>query len=490
MMVQIDTQPPRKSAGKPWYRSLLAVRHGVMLFFFLFLLHVAYDHQVKGGGPNGSPSIEAYCPFGGIENLYQSLTTGGYIRHIEPSAMIIMGALLVLTLLFSRGFCGWICPFGSIQEWIGLLGRRIFKKSYNPSGPWERRLRYLKYVILALIIGFTWHLGTLVFRPYDPFLAFFHLGEGLDEMPYAYAILAVTLLASLKYERFFCKYACPLGAVIGIVGKLGLTKVVRSDDGCKGCNICQEKCWANIDFLSTNTINDAECNHCLDCVVHCPKPNVLAMKAARWSFSHNTYAAALVLGLFAMIGISRVSGHWQTKPQMVAFTGTSGQLDAGQIRGWMSLNDLSQGYKIPLDRLYSDAKLPRSVKPDTRLNRIASEYKLAFEPDQMREIVTAALGHSAAPQRPNAPQRPAGKQDLSKSGKGGKSGNEDEQVKGFMTLNEVAMKTGVPKDYILKRLGAPANTDPRLPVREWIHAQGKTIQDVRDIVLDYQAGRK
>ena len=82
---------------KRWFQSPKVLRHGVMAFFFLFLLHVAYDHQVKGGGPRGTPSVEAYCPFGGLENLYQFLTTGGYVRHIEPSAMILLAALVLLT---------------------------------------------------------------------------------------------------------------------------------------------------------------------------------------------------------------------------------------------------------------------------------------------------------------------------------------------------------------------------------------------------------
>ena len=129
-------QPP----GNLRFRSPRLIRHGVMLFFFLFLLHVASEHQLRGGGPKGASSIEPYCPFGGIENLYQFVTTGGFIRHIEPSAMILMAALLLLSAVLSRGFCGWICPFGSLQEWLGLLGRRIFGRSYNPPGVWVRRL--------------------------------------------------------------------------------------------------------------------------------------------------------------------------------------------------------------------------------------------------------------------------------------------------------------------------------------------------------------
>jgi hypothetical protein len=82
-----------------------------------------------------------------------------------------------------------------------------------------------------------------------------------------------------------------------------------------------------------------------------------------------------------------------------------------------------------------------------------------------------------------------------KQGAGKKDGNhgEEQEVKGFMTLNEVALKTGVPKEFILKSLGAPAGTDGRKPLRDWIHDQGKSIQDVRDAVAAYRsrnAGKK
>ncbi len=502
VQVQLDSSQARRRPA--WFRSTRAIRHAVMAFFFLFLLHVAWEHQVKGGGPNGTPSIEAYCPFGGVENLYQFLTTGGFVRHIEPSAMILLAAVLLLTLAFSRGFCGWICPFGSLQEWLGLLGRRIFRKSYNPTGPWERRLRWLKYAILAVIIVFTWHLGTLVFRPYDPFLAFFHLGFGLSEMPYAYAALGIVLLGSLKYERFFCKYACPLGALIGIAGKLGFTKVVRSDDGCKGCNICQKKCFAHIDFLSVHEIRDTECNHCLECVTHCPRPNVLTLKASSFSFSTPAYAGLLLLGLFGTIGVSQMAGKWRTKPEMVSFTDQTGKLNPAQIRGWMTLNEISAGYRIPLDELYRLGKLPATVDGATRLNQVARKYGLHFEPDQLRDAVEGRLQipptpvpPTPAPQssRPAAvpppPAPPAATAPASPHGAAhpASPSSEEPEIRGMMTLNEVALKTGVPAEFILKRMNVTAAIDPRLPLREWMHDQGGKIGDVRDAVAAYRSGR-
>ncbi|MBI4907038.1 MAG: 4Fe-4S binding protein [Acidobacteria bacterium] len=458
---------------KPFYKSVRIIRHAVMFFFFAFLVHVAWDHQVKGGGPNGSPSVEAYCPFGGIENLYYFLTSGGYVRRIEPSAMILMAAVLLLTLLFSRGFCGWVCPFGSVQEWLGLLGRKIFRKRYNPDGVWVRRLAYLKYVLLVVIVGFTWHLGTLVWRPYDPFLAFFHLGSGMSEMPFAYAALGVVLVGSLKYERFFCRFACPLGAVIGLVGKLGLTKVTREDEGCKGCNVCRQKCFAHVEFLTRRQIRDVECNHCLECVANCPRPNVLSLKGWKWSFSHGSYAALLLLGFASMILVSKVSGHWRTKPEGVSFVNAAGQLDPDQIRGWMSPREISTGYGIPLEKLYDAARLPRNVDSNTRVNQIAKTYNIAFEPDQLREVVRGFV-------RPGGPARKTSSH---------VPGGEEPEVKGFMTLNEIVMKTGVPKQWLVERLGLSAEVDARKPVREFLHAEGKSIEDVREAVKAWRTTR-
>jgi len=481
-----------RPAAKKWYRSPKTLRHGVMAFFFLFLLHIAYDHQVKGGGPRGTPSIEAYCPFGGVENLYQFLTTGGFIRRIEPSAMIMFFALLLLTLLFSRGFCGWICPFGSVQEWLGLLGNKIFKKRFNPTGRWDGILRYLKYAVLAGIIVLTWHTGSLVFRNYDPFLAFFHLGRGVEELPWAYAALGVALLGSLYIERFFCKYACPLGALLGIAGKVGLTKVQRDAEGCNECNLCQKKCHAHVDFLSATIIRSAECNQCMDCVVDCPKPNVLSIRGPRLRFSHSVYALMLVAGLLLFVGTSQLAGKWQTKAAAPSYTNAGGRLDPDSIRGWMTLAEISTAYGLPVDQLCRSAGIPGQVPPSARLNTIARDYRVEFEADKVREVVRSFLaGKPVAP--PPAPvvgqaAKPGASEEKGETHH--KSGDGEQEIKGFMTLNEIALKTGVPKGYVLKSLGLPESTDGRKPVRDWMHEQGKSIQDLRDVVKQYRAGQR
>jgi hypothetical protein len=80
-------------------------------------------------------------------------------------------------------------------------------------------------------------------------------------------------------------------------------------------------------------------------------------------------------------------------------------------------------------------------------------------------------------------QKPAAAEALVQS----KNQGSDEAVKGFMTLNQIAVKTGVPKEYILKTVGLPPDIDGRMPIREWMHAQGKSIQDIRAAVKQYRA---
>jgi hypothetical protein len=145
----------------------------------------------------------------------------------------------------------------------------------------------------------------------------------------------------------------------------------------------------------------------------------------------------------------------------------------------MTLQEISAGYSVPLERLYRESGLPSRVPATARLNTIAREYKVRFEPDALREVVRKLVSGEipAAPKLAAAAKTPAQAIDH----------GSDEEVKGFMTLNEISVKTGVPTEYILKTVGLPLDIDGRTPVREWMHAQGKSIQDLRTAVKQYAA---
>jgi polyferredoxin len=280
-----------------------ALRRVVQSGFALFIAAVAVSHTLAGeGGAVSSASAEAFCPFGGIETLYRSVTSGGTISHTHISNLVLLAAVLILTVTARGAFCGWICPLGTLQEWIfaasGWLQRRIpplgramraAKKRLGVRPPRvgmlpeqtlirraDSALRYGKYLVLALIIGGTIASGVMVFRDDDPWSALLEIAA--LELTAGTAVLAVVLVASLVVERPWCRYACPLGAVIGIAGKLSPLRIQREGGACVGCTLCDRRCPMGLSVATMADLTHRDCVMCLGCVDTCPQPGALELK--------------------------------------------------------------------------------------------------------------------------------------------------------------------------------------------------------------------
>jgi len=134
------------------------IRLVVQIFFLALIILISVNHfRSEQGLPPlliGAPSLHAVCPFGGVVTIYTYFTEGAFIQKIHQSSFTLMWLVLGLTLLFGPVFCGWVCPFGTVEEFIGKIGRKIFKKRYNNFIPLklDRLLRYLRYVILILVL--------------------------------------------------------------------------------------------------------------------------------------------------------------------------------------------------------------------------------------------------------------------------------------------------------------------------------------------------
>jgi polyferredoxin len=140
----------------------------------------------------------------------------------------------------------------------------------------DRYLRFLKYGVLAwTVIGASVY-GFMVFRDVDPWAGLW----GLLELSFGlgFAVLAVVLVASLFVERPWCRYACPLGAATGLVGKLSPFYLKREADACKNCAICTKACPMGLPVHSATTIKHADCIGCLECVDECPREGALELK--------------------------------------------------------------------------------------------------------------------------------------------------------------------------------------------------------------------
>lgn len=247
-----------------WVRSL------VQLFFFGLIAAIAINHTLAAEGKGidflSSASLHALCPFGGVVTIYQYVTTETFVQKIHESSFILMITGFILALLFGPVFCGWVCPLGTIQEWVGKIGKRLWGRKYNHLIPYtvDRVLRYARYLVLAWVIYMTATSATLFFSDYDPYFALFNFWTSEVAIG-GLIILGITLIASLFIERPWCKYACPYGAVLGIFNLFRIFSIRRNESTCKLDGACNRTCPMNIPILSKKIVRDHQCISCLKC---------------------------------------------------------------------------------------------------------------------------------------------------------------------------------------------------------------------------------
>lgn len=264
-----------------WTRTL------IQIFFFALVALITINHTLveKGGGITflSAATLHAICPFGGVETLYKFFTQGTFIQKVRESSFVLMTLVFLLSVLFGPVFCGWVCPLGTIQEWVGKIGKRIFKtKKYNHFIPLglDKILRYVRYGVLGWVLYITINSGKLLFQDYDPFFALFSFWTGEVTIT-AFIILGLTLVLSLFVERPWCKYACPYGAVLGLTNLFRVFKIRRMEATCRNDGACDIKCPMNIQVSEKKVIFDHQCITCMECTSEavCPVKETVILSA-------------------------------------------------------------------------------------------------------------------------------------------------------------------------------------------------------------------
>lgn len=266
----------RRTAAR--LRHQIWVRRIVQIFFFALIALITVNHSLAESGRGipllSSASLHALCPFGGVVTIYQYATAGTFVQKIHESSFILMVIGFLLAVLFGPVFCGWVCPLGTVQEWVSGLGRRLFKKRrYNHFIPAkiDGILRYTRYLVLAWVIYMTAASGTLIFAEVDPYFALFNFWSS-EVAVGGLVVLGITLAASLFVERPWCKYACPYGAVLGLSNLFRVFSIRRSTSTCKLDGACDITCPMNINVSAKTVVRDHQCISCLECTseARCP----------------------------------------------------------------------------------------------------------------------------------------------------------------------------------------------------------------------------
>lgn len=251
-------------------KNKLWIRTAVQVFFFALVAMIVVNHQLgeTGGGIPflAGASLHAICPFGGVVTLYQIALVGTLVRKVHEASLVLMVIVFGMAILFGPVFCGWVCPLGSIQEWVSKIGRRLFRKRFNRFIPAnvDRPLRYLRYLMLIWAVYMTARSGQLVFESIDPYFALFNFWTSEVAIG-GLLVLVVTLVGSLFIERPWCKYACPYGALLGITNLFRVFKIKRNESTCIDCNKCSRDCPMNINVSQANAVLNHQCITCLEC---------------------------------------------------------------------------------------------------------------------------------------------------------------------------------------------------------------------------------
>jgi len=240
--------------------------------FFLGTIDQGKTKIVCAPGLNcySCPAAIGACPIG---SLLSALSAK------KPSfPFYVLGFLLLTGLLAGRWICGWLCPFGWVQDLIYKIP--FFKKIRTFKG--DKYLRLLKYAVLAILVILLPLLDTLV--PYFckyvcpsgtlfgavP-LTLFNASLRAQIGPlfwWKIGVLAAILLLSLFISRPFCRYLCPLGAIYGLMNRIALVQLVPEPDNCVHCGKCESVCPMGID--PKTQFHSTECIRCGRCARVCP----------------------------------------------------------------------------------------------------------------------------------------------------------------------------------------------------------------------------
>jgi polyferredoxin len=275
-------EPGKKKGSVQKRRTVIQI----IIFALIFCITTAKGMAEKNMAVPFLPeaSLHAICPFGGVETIYRFLTEGLFIQKVHSASLILMVLSLITAVLFGTIFCGYLCPFGSFQEWAGKLGRKLFGRKYNHVIPEkaDRVLKYLRYPVLILVLYHTAVSAKLVFQSVDPYYALFNFFT--DEVAVsAYIVLGVITLMSLVIERPWCRYFCPYGALLGLFNPIRIFKLRRNRKTCTGCRQCDRVCPMNIRVSEKEVIGAMSCITCHRCLSEeaCPSADTVIIAAGK-----------------------------------------------------------------------------------------------------------------------------------------------------------------------------------------------------------------
>jgi ferredoxin len=278
VLTEDETLLERTLAGTSWTRVALMVgvlSLGAAAFFTKVVvirwLALTVTLFVLGFGDGG---------FLSVSHITSGIWAGAGVYARDLPLLLMVSFTLVTTLIWGRVFCGFLCPFGALQDLIDRVVPKRFKKALPPTV--HARAKWVKYGVLALIV-LPALAGSRVslYQYFEPFGTVFFRSQSV----LLWAIALAFLGASVVIPRFYCRYACPLGAALGVLSLVSFRRIARVEQ-CTLCSVCEQKCPTGA--IQREAVDFAECVRCNVCEVQ------LRMKAGVCRHDMDTVRPRLV----------------------------------------------------------------------------------------------------------------------------------------------------------------------------------------------------
>ena len=372
----------------------LKKRSSVQLFFFVLLAIVAISKNFSLNIlPNMLNVLNTISPIGGVVNTVDFFTGGASL--VKEDGLIVLGSL-IFALTIGPIFCGWLCPFGAFQEFVYKLSEKRFlklRKKLNSNKSLLQKLSVLRYISLLFVIILTLNGFHLILSNIDPTYSLFYIPLGNFNILGALTLILLIFIG-LFIERFWCRYLCPYGALLGILNKIKIFKITRKEQTCIECKQCSKSCPMGIEITSYEGVDNLSCISCMDCIDTniCPRENTLLLQSSiKGKEAYKFIASEFLVIWFAIVFIIpfyyKVSSFtYAQEVDSIIVNSSSISLDSGNFKDGVYVGE-GTGYKsiikvklkikngkmedvkvISHDETNSYAKIPVEVIPNKILD--------------------------------------------------------------------------------------------------------------------------